>query len=289
MINNLPSLADYATHDESRFPELWEGCVGAWAPCLGPTGLRLHDFSRVGNWGTLTNMDAATDWVVSGGRYALDFDGSNDYVVLSANPYLITNRPQSCSIWVNMRSIVAANNPTLFSFGQSGTPFISQFYLGWNLLGIGPSNGTTALTVGGFPGLPGPAYGAYTSALFGSRTNEWLHIYAGWSGVTWRIFVNGVEDTITQGNTAPTTTTTGLAFVVGATGSGTSRFINGTIAEVMYYHRFLPPAEIRTLASDRGVAYQRRRRKSYFAEQLVTFRAAWARNSNYIISPVGAA
>jgi hypothetical protein len=32
------------------------------------------------NHGTLTNMDAANDWVVSGGRGALDFDATNDYV-----------------------------------------------------------------------------------------------------------------------------------------------------------------------------------------------------------------
>jgi hypothetical protein len=32
------------------------------------------------NHGTLTNMDAASDWVVSGGKGALDFDATNDYV-----------------------------------------------------------------------------------------------------------------------------------------------------------------------------------------------------------------
>lgn len=76
----LASLADYGTHDESARPELWVGCVGAWCPSLGPTGERLHDFSRLLNWGALTNMDPSTDWVVDGGGYAIDFDGSNDMV-----------------------------------------------------------------------------------------------------------------------------------------------------------------------------------------------------------------
>ena len=75
-----PSWQHYGTYDESAYPELWGGVVGYWAPCLGPSGTRLHDVSRFNNWGTLTNMDAATDWVVDGGQYALDFDGSNDYV-----------------------------------------------------------------------------------------------------------------------------------------------------------------------------------------------------------------
>ena len=70
------SWQHYGTYDESAYPELWDGVVGYWAPCLGPTGTRLHDVSRYNNWGTLTNMDAATDWVVDGGQYALDFDGA---------------------------------------------------------------------------------------------------------------------------------------------------------------------------------------------------------------------
>lgn len=67
------------------YPELWRGCVGAWAPCLGPTGLTLRDWSGFGRHGTLTNMDAGTDWVPSSTRYALDFDATNDYVT---TPYV---------------------------------------------------------------------------------------------------------------------------------------------------------------------------------------------------------
>jgi len=80
-----PSWGDFGTFDESAYPELWDGVVGAWAPCLGPTGLRLHDHSRGMRWGTLTNMDAATDWLVTAGQYALDFDGVDDYIPLSGN------------------------------------------------------------------------------------------------------------------------------------------------------------------------------------------------------------
>jgi hypothetical protein len=47
---------------QAIWPELWRGCVGAWNPGLGPTGLRLYDWSPYRNHGTLTNMDAGTDW-----------------------------------------------------------------------------------------------------------------------------------------------------------------------------------------------------------------------------------
>ncbi|MFZ9091603.1 MAG: hypothetical protein ACO3FE_16115, partial [Planctomycetaceae bacterium] len=71
-----PSFEDYGTYDDSAHSDLWDGVVGYWAPCLGPTGTRLHDVSRGNSWGTLTNMDAATEWVIDGGQYALDFDGA---------------------------------------------------------------------------------------------------------------------------------------------------------------------------------------------------------------------
>ena len=98
----IPSLEHFGTHDESEFPHLWDGVVGAWCPSLGPTGLRLHDFSRRGNWGTLTNMDAATDWVVQDGQYALDFDGLNDRVDTG---FLIPATDFTVSVWYNTSSL----------------------------------------------------------------------------------------------------------------------------------------------------------------------------------------
>lgn len=45
------------------YPELWKGCVGAWNPGLGVTGLTLRDQSGFGRHGTLTN---GPTWGVSG-------------------------------------------------------------------------------------------------------------------------------------------------------------------------------------------------------------------------------
>ena len=63
-----------------RSSNLWQGVVGFWSASAGPSGYRLLDRSGRGNHGTLTNMDAATDWVVDDGRYALDLDGVNDRI-----------------------------------------------------------------------------------------------------------------------------------------------------------------------------------------------------------------
>jgi len=65
---------------ESANPNLWKGLVGAWMPSFGVTGGTLKDVSGNGNDGTLTNMDAATDWVATSKGLALDFDGSGEHV-----------------------------------------------------------------------------------------------------------------------------------------------------------------------------------------------------------------
>ena len=65
--------------------------VAAWIPSLDTAGngtTTLTDLTGNGYDGTLTNMDAATDWVAdtdAGGVRALDFDGVNDYVATSYN------------------------------------------------------------------------------------------------------------------------------------------------------------------------------------------------------------
>lgn len=82
-----PSYATgYAKNaSQSAHPNLWDGLVGAWMPSLGVTGETLRDVSGNGNHGTLTNMDAASDWVTTSKGLALDFDGVNDYVDLGVS------------------------------------------------------------------------------------------------------------------------------------------------------------------------------------------------------------
>jgi hypothetical protein len=70
---------------ESANPNLWKGLVGAWMPSFGVTGDTLKDVSGNGNDGTLTNMDAATDWVATSKGLALDFDNSVHKVSYQTN------------------------------------------------------------------------------------------------------------------------------------------------------------------------------------------------------------
>lgn len=61
------------TAGESKYPNLWKGIAGIWAPFLGATGNKLLDWGGKHNTGT---VNGAT-WVPG---KALDFDGVNDYL-----------------------------------------------------------------------------------------------------------------------------------------------------------------------------------------------------------------
>ena len=98
-------FARYA--DQSEAPELWRGLVGAWLPFLGPTGLTLHDVLGR-NSGTLTNMDPATAWVATVDKwgnpiYALDFDGTNEQIIVAHSPSIGSEVQNglTVSMWFN--------------------------------------------------------------------------------------------------------------------------------------------------------------------------------------------
>ena len=82
-----PSYATrYAKNaSQSAHPNLWDGLVGAWMPSLGVTGETLRDVSGNDNHGTLTNMDAATDWVATSKGKALYFDNNVHKVDYNTN------------------------------------------------------------------------------------------------------------------------------------------------------------------------------------------------------------
>jgi len=106
----------------SAYPRLWKGLIGAWSPNLGPTGLTLFDQSINKNNGTLTNMDAVTDWIVDERGYALDFDGTNDYINVGKNSFdLGIRRHATFSTW--FRSNTSNANRSLMGDWNSSVGF----------------------------------------------------------------------------------------------------------------------------------------------------------------------
>lgn len=237
------------------YPELWRGCVGAWAPCLGPTGVTLRDWSGFGNHGTLTNMDAAGDWVPSQGRYTLDFDGTDDVVAVGNAPSLQFNFTDrfSFSAWIKTTAttggIIGKRSTTGWYFTIDGANIISLVLQG---------TGVTAIIV--------------NSVASGVSDGNWHHVAATYrgnssaSGIS--MFVDGRQvSTTTVLNTVAGTCINTDAVAIGGVSTTTFRF-TGQIDDCRAYSGVLQSSQIRLLSLRRGIAYELApRRRSRVAVQ----------------------
>lgn len=233
---------------------LRDGLVGAWCPSLLATAGTLLDRSGRNNHGTLTNMDPATDWVQSGGRGALDFDGTNDQVNTTAS--VPTGNARSVSCWVLTRS-VAAGEAWAFSAGYSN---VNQAIM------LGRVAATLYVT-------------QYGAAIFGGTlvTNQWFHIATSHTGTVWRLHLNGVQ---TATGTMATTPTAHPVFIGSVDGS---LFWNGQIDDVAVWQRELTLSEIRQLYTQGRGAWLRQTRRQTYGFVAAGFRPYWARRQSQII------
>jgi hypothetical protein len=253
---------------EPLFPELWCGCVGAWNPGLGPTGTRLYDWSPYKNHGTLTNMDAGTDWVASQGRYALDFDGVNDRIVCGESRRFLTQSGTNWSVsaWVRIRG-TGGSVQTIINRGETITNASRDYILYANNYSgaswraeLQNSNGSqfpTArssidLTIGRLTHLSG------TCDTFGFGRLYQDGILVGSLQLR-----TDIADINRELNIGATRQSSGLLF-----------FFSGEISDTFVYSRALSPSEIRLLASRRGIAYEMAPR-SWSAQQIAAYRAKY--------------
>lgn len=246
---------------------LTDGIVGCWSPSVRGSGYLLADLSGRGNNGTLTNMDAGTDWPAvairgSHGR-VLDFDGVNDRVAIGAAP--VTAAPLTISAWVNVVDL-SVNRAYVAIHSASGSRFLLysiHFFV---------TNG-----------------GAFSQATLPSTppTNTWFHLVAIESGTSRKIIYNASQEATATGTIVPT----GInAVQIGADSlSGVAQFFqNGRIGEVAIYNRALSSAEVLDIYRSGNGAIGRQltgqtRRRVYGFVPAAGFKAYWARRQNQII------
>jgi hypothetical protein len=203
-------------------------------------------------------MDPATDWVVSGGRLSLDFDGTDDGVTANFRTQATTQLTMSA--WARLRST-----------GGSGTGFsrlfsranVSEFAMSYQSSGLAVAiNGTTNVF-------------AYTAT--GTRFD---HLCATWNGTTVTAFVNGasIGSASFSGTIAASTTTLNLGGV-----SGLQRTIDGLADDWRLYLRALTAADVRQLWQlGRGNMLIVRKRR-YTEEAAAGFKAYWANRRSQLI------
>lgn len=234
-----------------KYASLRQGLVGAWCPSLGATGYRLLDRSGYGHHGTLTNMDAGTDWVVGPYGTALDFDGVNDYVAQPLKSGSTTNHTQA--VWFSTQR--TTNQYLLALEGFCSPPNT------WNLIRIDITNSSQ---VAGY-------VNDGSSRLIGSTNvtiNTWTHAAMTRSGNMFEFYVNG---RLTGSNSyAPLFISSSPAVNdIGARRSlPTENPFLGQLDDVRIYNRALTHAEIRLLASEPGIGLKPERVSVYFGESL---------------------
>ena len=104
----------------NRSDPLARGLIGAWLLNEG-TGGTAYDGTGNGNAGTLTAMDSATDWVGGRDGWALDFDGSDDYILVSdyqANMKNPIKAADAVTIVIGTTLSSKADDKGLFSSGD---------------------------------------------------------------------------------------------------------------------------------------------------------------------------
>ncbi|KKM04498.1 hypothetical protein LCGC14_1763650 [marine sediment metagenome] len=228
-----PSFANgFAPRDGlSANPGLWDGLVGAWVPSLGVTGLTLFDVSRGSNNGTLTSMDPATDWVMSEKGWALDFDGSDDNVLLPTDGGLLNVlRTAPHSFVLNFKSRSLSGNQRIFAHSETSAG------LRQNVL-------WTQASAIGFTWDPSTGKAGKSTSF--TDTSEW-HSLIGVleDSATISAYLDGVPMTGTTSRGSPD----GLTYL-GQSAGGTARF-NGQIGVFLIYSRILTFPEIQTLYVD---------------------------------------
>jgi hypothetical protein len=238
------------------------------APSIqGPAGLSVYDLSGRGILGTLTNMDVATDWVRSVGRYALDFDGSNDHIPLGTVSRL-NNSEFSAAFWIKAAATTAGQKSILAQINVTGSTGRA----------IRRNANVIEYTVAN-----NPAYAQYKSAA--TITTDWTHVAVSVSGVgTPRIWINGVESTVSLTASSGTVTLPAaqpcMIGIDGQFGTTTTLYnFAGLIDDLAVYDRRLTGGEARLLARRRGIAYEARRDVLGGA----VFAAYWARRQSQII------
>jgi len=254
--------------------QLERGVVGYWCPMLATTGLRLYDRSGRGNSGTLTGMDAASDWVTSKVRNTagrvLDFDGVNDLVTV---PQARFQLPFSVSVWFLSRSATTVQN--LFGLGSSTTANpLFQILLRGDLAGD-PIQAA----------MRGQTVTTNTAATISSyTTNRWHHVVAVFLDASYRqIWLDGIE------GVADTTNydiaSLNLATIGAQRRTTTGQYLNGQIAECAQWNRSTTASEIRTLYRiGPGWLGKRASRAVGYSEQFAAgFKAYWARRQSQLI------
>lgn len=200
-------------------------------------GYRVRDLTRGQMHGTLTDMDVGSDWVAWKDSWALDFDGSNDHVLLSDSADGTPLDAGGYGEWTIAAWVYPTTTGSEYKYiawWDDGPP--SYEYM----LNITSGGAWSAFyrTSGGFRSVTGNAV----------TTNAWTHIVGTMkSGDAVRIYENGVQTGSTGIGSENIQTAPDTSVAVGAGFNSPPTLANafpGRIGFVGMWSRTLSAAEV---------------------------------------------
>ena len=217
------------------------------------SGTSAADSTGNGHTGTLTNMEAG-DWinsglpsVPSGTTYALNFDGTNEYVIASGDSYkgVTGTAERTIAAWIKTSNTNAAiANWGANVGGQKWTFRVQE----------AAANGTVgAIRV--------EVSGGYQIGNTVVSDNNWHHVaavlpsHATPNVLDVRLYVDGVLQGISGSLDEPINTAASQNFRVAKDFDATGRLFKGPIDEVRLYDNALTTAGVRALAGVAAEAY----------------------------------
>jgi hypothetical protein len=193
--------------------------MDAGFPASFPTGTGTTWYDVSGN-DYVGNMVNGPSWTNSGTTSYINFDGSDDYVLVSNNANILSKTSYTKIAWFNASTFSTNNN--IISGGNSGA---HAFWLaGGNRLNAGHNGGWSTVQSTSTLSLNTWYYGAVTF----DTTNGW------------KLYLNGIQESTSNS----TTTFDGNGeILIGAYGNASNLF-TGKIADTMVYNRVLSQSEI---------------------------------------------
>jgi prepilin-type N-terminal cleavage/methylation domain-containing protein len=229
------SIAKTLLYSSQIYHSLGADIVGNWNLDEG-TGTTANDSSGYYNTGTLMNGTAWTSdtpYKAAGqgaGKYALSFDGTDDYVQLPDVPSLNLRTMISVSIWLKTTD---TNGVILTRGGGSGASDLQYLLI--------IENGEPVFYLYKADGS-GRAVDSATSIT----DNNWHHVFATWDGSMARIYVDGTEKA--SGSLTGTLRDSGYTPRLGRYSTSSGQYYGGIMDEVRVYSSgALSAAEIQKL------------------------------------------
>ncbi|MDB4977853.1 MAG: hypothetical protein JWM56_39, partial [Candidatus Peribacteria bacterium] len=228
---SIPAFASATTDSLNAYWKLDETSAGTFLNSSGETNTGTGNGSGGANNTPQPSVSVPAAISFPDAR-SLSFDGTDDYVSMSANPFTADNF--TISLWVNP---TVANNGSYQGFmGREGGSWASRPPTMW----VGPNNGILHYMI---VSTTGTAYYDYLPNFF-VNSNEWVHVTWVKNGTSSNFYRNGVLMVSNQPSPA-LIYRSGTDYRLGQV----DNYFGGKLDDVRIYNRALAPWEIADLGA----------------------------------------